>query len=184
MTMEEQLKPGDEITKAVAEVAEAAIADIRSRSFFERNPHLAKMINCCVCDRRHRGPQCKPVYKQMWVDEDVETGELSIQYAVVPLPGQKPTVRCVAGAKAVNKKRKNRHPNRFGLRLVEITRQLEPTVNKERFTTDASRMIEARRQAVNTISNIDERRAKKVRKQQKLSRRINWGLAKKGDRIR
>src|SRR6266478_7173240 len=88
--------------------AEEALGDIKDRSFSGRNAELGKMINCKVCSCRHRRTdavyrehrdengkktvtleiilnKCEQKFKQMWVDEDLETGELSIQYATVPL---------------------------------------------------------------------------------------------------
>lgn len=176
--------------------ANAALGSIEDRSFSGRHPELGKMINCQVCHRRHRvvdvtyrehtdenGKKvvtllplvrdCKQVFKQMWVDEDLETNELSIQYAKVPLPGQKGTPKAIVGAAFFAKKRKNRHPNSTGLQIVEITRQLMPYVNKERFTTEQAQMLEAKRMAINTIRNRRETEAKRIRRQQRESRRIN-----------
>jgi hypothetical protein len=176
--------------------AASALESIANRSFSGRNSEFGKMINCLVCNRRHRKVDavyrehfdkngkktmtllplvrdCKQVFKQMWVDEDLETGELSIQYATVPLPGQKGTPKAVLGAAFFAKKRKNRRPNQAGLQIVEITRQLMPYVNKERFTTESAQMLEARRMAVNTLNNRHEAKAKRIRKQQRESRRIN-----------
>lgn len=183
--------------EAVA-LAETALEDIKKRPFSARNSVFGKMINCRVCGRRHRQTDvafrehfdengkktvtlkplvsnCKQVFHQMWVDEDVETGELSIQYATVPLPGQKPTAKAVVGAAFVAKKRKNHHPNQTGLQIVEITRQLVQYVNKERFTTDEAKMLEAKRMAVNTLRNRAERESKRIRRQQRESRRTNRG---------
>jgi hypothetical protein len=186
MTVESVVETDDAKEKrlqAVADAAEEAIADIRGRSFSARHPEIQKMINCYVCNRRHRGPQCKPTYKQMWVDEDLETGELSIQFAIVPLPGQGKNGKLtrpwsIFGApKRMNwaKPRKHRRPSKRGLQIIEITRQLMQYVNKERFTTEAAQMLEAKRMAIQTLDNRAEREAKRIRKQQDLSRRINRG---------
>ncbi|HXQ37224.1 MAG TPA: hypothetical protein VN843_24655 [Anaerolineales bacterium] len=176
--------------------AASALESITNRSFSGRNSELGKMVNCRVCNRRHRKVDvvyrehfdengkktvtllplvrdCKQVFKQMWVDEDLETGELSIQYATVPLPGQKGTPKAILGATFFAKKRKKRRPSPVGLHLVEITRQLMPYVNKERFTTEEAQMLEARRMAVNTLRNRNEAEAKRIRRQQRESRRIN-----------
>ncbi len=119
----EEFKPSSEAVAA----AEAAISDIRSRSFSARHPELGKMVNCQVCCSRHRSSQkCEQKFKQLWIDEDVETGELSIQYATVPLPGQKGTPKSIVGAAYFAKKRKNPHPSRRKLQFIELVRKLIP----------------------------------------------------------
>ena len=149
--------------KASAEViaaAEAALGNIKDRSFSGRNPELGKMINCPVCLRRHRKVDvtyrehfdengkkavfllplvrdCKQVFKQMWVDEDLDTGELSIQYAKVPLPGQKGTVKAIVGAARFAKKRKNPHPNRRQMQLIRLVRKLVPDEYSQEDLNDA-----------------------------------------------
>lgn len=185
----------------VIAAADAALGDIKDRSFSGRHADLGKMINCQVCRRRHRTVDavyrehfdengkktvtllpvvsgCQQVFKQMWVDEDLDTGELSIQYATVPLPGQgkkgkQPGPKAIVGAAFFAKKRRNRHPNQTGLQIVEITRQLIPYVNKERFTTEQAQMLEAKRMAINTLRNRREVVAKRIRRQQRASRRTN-----------
>ena len=107
--------------------ADAALAAIADRSFSARHPELGKMINCAVCRSRHRSSQkCEQKFKQLWIDEDIETGELSIQYATVPLPGQKGTPKSVIGAAYFAKKRKNPHPSRRKLQFIELVRKLIP----------------------------------------------------------
>lgn len=187
----------------VVAAADAALGDIKDRSFSGRHAELGKMINCPVCKRRHRAVDavyrehfdesgkktvtvlslasgCKQVFKQMWVDEDLDTGELSIQYATVPLPGQGKKGRqlgpkSIVGAAYFAKKRKNRHPNQTGLQIVEITRRLMQYVNKEHFTNEQSQMLEAKRMAINTLRNRREVEAKRIRRQQRVSRQINRG---------
>jgi hypothetical protein len=107
--------------------ADAAVSDIRGRSFSARHPELGKMINCAVCRSRHRSSQkCEQKFKQLWIDEDIETGEFSIQYAIVPLPGQKGTPKSIVGAAYFAKKRKNPHPSRRKLQFIELVRKLIP----------------------------------------------------------
>src|SRR6266478_6540926 len=71
--------------------AEEALGDIKDRSFSGRNAEFGKMINCQVCNRRHRRTdavyrehfdkdgnrtvtieplvtKCEQKFKQMWVD--------------------------------------------------------------------------------------------------------------------
>lgn len=191
-----EIEPEFKTSPEVIAAADAALGGIADRSFSGRHAELGKMINCKVCNRRHRAVDsvyrehfdkngkktvsilpllrnCKQVFKQLWVDEDLDTGELTIQYATVPLPGQKGTPKAIVGAQFFAKKRKNRHPNQTGLQIVEITRQLMKYVNKERFTTEQAQMLEAKRMAINTLRNRREVEAKRIRKQQKESRRIN-----------
>lgn len=189
-------EPKFKISPEVVAAADAALGSIKERSFSGRHAELGKMINCCVCNRRHRTTDavyrehfdengkktvtllpvvsgCKQVFKQMWVDEDLDTGELSIQYATVPLPGQKGTPKAIVGAAYFAKKRKNRHPNQTGLQIVEITRRLMQYVNKKLFMTEQAQMLEAKRMAINTLHNRREAEAKRIRRQQRESRRIN-----------
>lgn len=196
-------EPEFKTSPEVIAAAEAALEDIKDRSFSARNANLGKMINCAICKRRHRTVDavyrehfdengkktvtllpivsgCKQVFQQLWVDEDLDTGELSIQYATVPLPGQgkkrkKMGPKAIIGAAFFAKKRKHRHPNATGLQIVEITRQLMQYVNKERFTTEAAQMLEAKRMAIQTIQNRREAVAKRIRRQQHVSRQINRG---------
>jgi hypothetical protein len=162
--------------------ANAALENIADRPFAKRHPELGKMVKCQFCNSRHRqndnsrsdGP-CKQTFKQMWVDEDPDTGKLEIQYATVPLPGQNPTAKAVLGAAAFHKKRKTPRPNHYGLELVQLTRKIFARINPERFPEEAGRMLEAKRIARNTIANKRERKAKKLRQQQRESRRINCG---------
>ncbi len=186
--------------------AEAALVDISKLSFAGRHAHLGKMINCQVCGRRHRRAEfairehrtpdavakatievlftnCEQQFKEMWVEEDLETGELSIQYAMVPLPGQGRVIkgktvfsspgRAIMGAAMVAKKRRQRRPNHTQLEVVDHTRRIFARINPERFPEEAGRMLEAKRIAINTVNNKRERKARKIRQAQKTSRRIN-----------
>jgi hypothetical protein len=164
------------VSPEAASVADAAIADMKSRSFSARNPELGKMFSCPVCDSRHRkNLKCGQKFKQMWVDEDIETGKLEIQYATVPLPGQNATPKSIVGAQYFAKKRKSPRPNHTGLQVVELTRKIFARINPERFPEEAGRMLEAKRIAVNTVRNKREAAAKKKRRQQRESRRTNRG---------
>lgn len=179
-----------------AAAADAVLADIKLRTFSGRNAELGKMINCLVCNRRHRrsdvvyrehfdangnktvtlealSTECKQKFKQMWVDEDLDTGDLTIQYATVPLPGQNGTPKAILGARHFAKKRKQQRPNATGNQVVQLTRVLFETVNKKRFPEEAGRMLQAKQQAINTIRNRREVIAKRIRRQQDASRKIN-----------
>jgi hypothetical protein len=190
-----EFKSSPEAQSAVAE----ALDDIQGRSFAKRNPQFGKMFNCRFCGRRHRDTdvtyresydengkvgvkveavrteRCKQTFKELWIDEDVETGERTTQYATVPLPGQNPTPKAIVGAAYFHKKRKSPRPNATGNQIVELTRKIFATINPERFPEEAGRMLEAKRIAVNTLRNKREREAKRVRQQQRASRRANRG---------
>lgn len=198
--------------------AEAALGDIKKRSFSGRHAHLGKMINCAVCGRRHRrlqfairehrapdalakatieilSKECEQEFKQMWVEQEIdengEEGSLTIQYATVPLPGQGRQIggktvfanmaRPIVGAKHFQTKdgrgtRKQPRPNHTHLEVVFHTRRLFDIINPETYPAEAERMLAAKRVAINVVRNKRARKASKIRKQQKLSRRINRGL--------
>jgi len=171
--------PVFESSSEAHEAAAAALADIHGRSFSERNPQLGKMINCQFCGLRHRyyayPERCKQKFKEMYIDEDVETGERETVYAMVPLPDQNGTEKSIVGAAKFKGRRKQPRPNHNGLEIIQWTRNIFPTINKEKFTTEAAQMIEARRIAVEVIESRREKKAKKLRQQQRASRRINRG---------
>jgi hypothetical protein len=149
------------------QAADAALAAIRARSFSERHPELGKMVNCQVCDLRHRASQkCEQKFKQLWIDEDLETGELSIQYAIVPLPGQKGTPKSIVGAAHFAKKRRNPHPSRRKLQFIRLVRKLTPD---EYYPDD---LQTARETAIELLG------LNKTFKD-KLPRRKDWPVAKK-----
>lgn len=90
---------------------EQALEQIHSRSFAGRNPHLGKMINCAVCNLRHREnqtPKC----------------EQSIVVELVPPEGlTQLTHRQIMGAKFYNRQRqapRNRPKNKmhYWLRVI------------------------------------------------------------------
>lgn len=106
----EPIQPSPDLQKLI----EAELKAVYDRSFSGRNPELGKMIKCQVCGRRHRSSiECKQIFKQLWVDEDLETGELSIQYAMVPLPEQnQKSYKAVLGAAPFKGKRLKPHGKR------------------------------------------------------------------------
>ena len=107
--------------------AEMALKQIKNRSFSARHPELGKMMNCQVCDLRHRSSQkCEQKFKELWIDEDLETGEFSTQYAIVPLPGQNGTPKSIVGAAQFAKKRRNPHPSRRKLQFIRLVRRVTP----------------------------------------------------------
>ena len=140
-----EFKPSPETLAAAVD----AIESIHGRSFSARNPTLGKMINCQVCRRRHRRTDaafrehfdengnktvtleplisnCKQVFKILWIDEDLDTGKLETQFAIVPLPGQNATPKSILGAAYFAKKRKNPHPSRRNHQFIRLVRRLIP----------------------------------------------------------
>ncbi len=86
--------------------------EFRSRSFSGRHQELGKMLNCLVCDQRHREPRCK-------------------QNFVEGFGPVNPKFRHGLGTKW----RINPHFSKHRLQLVQATRELLPyfeTANKAR----------------------------------------------------
>lgn len=114
-----------------------ALEEIKRRSFSGRHPELGRMIKCQVCRLRHRDSlKCEQKFVELWVEEDLETGEKTTVYAVsaqpegVEIPSQisaeQPTFKQVVGAAVVKGKRLKPHPNRRNLQLIEAVRALLP----------------------------------------------------------
>jgi len=79
----------------------------RNRSFSERHPELGKMINCSVCDRRHRSSiECVPIYA---------VGKYDPEKKVLIAPK---TRKGVMGAAAFAKKRIRPHRNAMTLQVL------------------------------------------------------------------
>lgn len=147
---------------------EDALKAIQSRSYAGRHPELGKMVNCVICDRRHRSSiVCKAVYAK---DEEGN-----------PRMAAQNTARGVYGAKAFAKKRYHPHPSKSKLQLVQRTRELYPQ-HQQNLSDPQECMESAREQAKEQL--MAERRAERKfkRKQQQIARRINFGLAVPGSR--
>jgi hypothetical protein len=94
----------------VAEQADKVLADLRSRSFSGRHPELGKMIKCQVCGRRHRAVEkCEQKFVELYIEEDIETGEKTTVFATALQPGKKPTLKQHIGAAAFKGKRLKPH---------------------------------------------------------------------------
>ncbi len=80
------------------------------------------MISVPVCGRRHRSSiKCEQKFVELYIEEDLETGEKTTVYAVA---GN--TKNGVVGAAAFKGKRLKPHPNRRTLRFIELVRELLP----------------------------------------------------------
>jgi hypothetical protein len=131
-----------EIAKAIADIREKQ----KDKSFSERHPELGKMINCPMCDRRHRTSEiCLQRFAK--TEEDVEL---------------------VARGHGHGKGRINRHWNKRSLELVDLTRRLIIFYPNEDIK-------KARSAAMNILRRKWHARSHKIQVQQKLSRKISRG---------
>jgi hypothetical protein len=114
-----------------------ALEEIKRRSFSARHPELGKMIKCAVCNLRHRSSvKCEQKFVELWIEEDLETGEKTTIYATAAQPkgteiphqisAEQPTLKQAVGAAAFKGKRLRPHPNRRNLQLIEQVRVLLP----------------------------------------------------------
>jgi hypothetical protein len=140
------------VQSEVSEKIRQAIADIREKqkdkSFSERHPELGRMINCPICDRRHR------------------TSEICLQRFAKTKEG----VELVARGHGHGKGRINRHWNRRSLELVDLTRKLIIF-----YPNGEEDVKKARSAAINTLRRKWHARSQRIQMQQKLSRKINRG---------
>lgn len=99
-----------------------ALEEIRNRSFSGRHPELGKMINCLVCDLRHRDSiKCQQKFVELFIEEDLETGEKTTIYAT---SGK--TRFGVVGAKSFKGRRLKPHLSKRKLQFVELIRSMLP----------------------------------------------------------
>lgn len=91
-----------EATKEGIEASAEALDAIYSRSFSGRHPELGKMVNCQICDSRHRENERKCEQKF------VKKGQLVPPAGLTSL-----TMRQVVGAARFAKKRIRPHSNRY-----------------------------------------------------------------------
>jgi hypothetical protein len=128
--------------------------DFKNRSFSGRHVELGKMINCAVCQTRHRSSKvCEAVY-----------------VGTVPH-----TRNGLYGAKSFKGRRHRPHHNRKNLQLLERTRQLFPFYSA---LEPENAMKAARAQAIREMRQERAVQAKAKRDQQHVSRHINRGLLK------
>jgi hypothetical protein len=179
MNEEEEVK-FKTVAPEVLEAASKALGNIATRSFSGRHPELGRMIKCQVCGRRHRDSQkCIQVFTTKWFEEDLETGIVEPIFATAMSHDQKPTKRQVVSAVAFKAKRLKPHLNSIKLRIVERTREI---FYKLGFTENVppevfqNNMKIAREAAELQLWVEHKQKAKKYRRQQDRSRRINRGL--------
>jgi len=169
---------GDAAIKAprLKQVIEKALKDMRARSFSGRNPELGRMINCPVCERRHRETQImkshpkfggRQVVKcvQVFKKDELDTPFISIN----------PTRHRGRGH------RKYPHHSSLLLQLVQRTQKLFKE-NEQYFTSAKDCMEESRDMAARELKVERRRDRRNARRAQQTSRRINAGLEKSGAR--
>ena len=157
-------------------------ADHKNKSFSQRNLALGKMINCAVCDRRHRSSQV--CVQRFAVNKKTnQTMELRPPDGLTDL-----TKFQVLGRKQFAGKRINPHYSKKRLQLIQRVIELYPhhegiwpTMHGKPAELVAMHM--ARREAREALSR--ERNEKRSQKQsaQHRSRRINRGLLQGNSRI-
>jgi hypothetical protein len=163
------------------EAVKKALQAIKDRSFSGRNPQLGKMVKCQVCGTRHRSViKCEQRFKELHTEEDLETGEVTTVFATCLQPDKKPTVRQKVGAQGFKGKRKNPHPNQGDLQLIERSKKNFDATGDEGYVSPEEfqhRIRLVRTTAERQLRKENRRKAKKFRKVQDVSRRINRGLA-------
>jgi hypothetical protein len=161
-TVEEEKKFKTTLTP---EQLEAALGDIRGRSFSGRNPHLGKMIKCQVCNLRHRENEKKCVqaftyrigdYEYFKEETNEETGETKLvpdlrtaQDAAIKSVG-KVTKESVIGKASFAKKRFNPHPSKIKLQFIERVRKVYEELKFE--------LVDAKSEEFKALS-LDEQKA-------------------------
>jgi hypothetical protein len=143
---------------------------LRARSFSGRHPEVGRMINCPVCDRRHRGNICEPKYGVGRWDPEKKS-----------LIACQDTQKGVLGAVGFAKKRKHSHPSKRKLQLVQRTQEIFHEYWP--YFTNAKECMEmSREEAVRQLKKERAKTSKFFRSVKDVSRRINAGLARTGSR--
>jgi hypothetical protein len=136
------------VSVGAAIAALKALEDLKNRSFSARHPELGRMIKCQVCGLRHRDSiKCEQKFVELWVEEDLETGEKKTVFAVAQQPegaeirhqisAQQPTLKQMVGAAQFKGKRQKPHPNKRVLQFIELVRTLLPDEYTEEDMTRA-----------------------------------------------
>lgn len=173
----------------LAAVVDAALSGIGARSFSGRHPELGKMLNCQVCNRRHRGAQCAQMFAISHYEGDVTIVYREAEMRFITMPDGTER-QDVVGKNAFKGKRQHRRPNKWGNQLIAKTRELYPIFAEKKkpsgifkYSTAGETMHAARKAAGLALHAALKRKKKRISKQQKLSRRINAGLVRAGKTI-
>lgn len=146
--------------KSLAEAVLKFEKEHRSKSFAERN-NLGRMKNCKVCSIRHRA------------------GEVCEQKILVAAPM---TIKGMLRSAGKLPKRIRRHPNKLGLQLIEKTRKifyddfplLSNPEDQDACQKEAQESMQlAKTKALRTIKADRKSKSRRVRLQQKASRKAN-----------
>lgn len=130
------------------------------KSFSGRNKALGKMVNCGVCDRRHR------------------QSEVCTQRMLVEIANSRFSI---VGKKQFKGRRRNPHFSIAKLRLVDLTKQLFPV--HHHYIGDPMNAMRAARLEAERILTEKRRDKRRVHQHiQHTSRRINRGLLSPGSR--
>ncbi len=175
----------------VQEAIRGAVLARRARSYADRNPEIGRMINCadpsCVLGR-HRDTviHADLVYSTPHYDLDEETGlqkpEEEKRILIAPA-----TRNGIMGAARFARQRflSHRHP-----RTLEVKQRTEEMFAEDVEFADSCPSLSFQpditacvREAIKIVNNRLRLKRERARAQAKLSRRINWGLAKPGARI-
>jgi hypothetical protein len=184
----------EQVAQVAADAVEKSLGVIRGRSFTVRHPELGKMIKCQVCTRRHRDSiKCEQKFKELFIEEDTETGEKTTIYATAVQPqgveirgqisAQQPTIKQVIGAAQFKGKRLKSHPNRYKLQFIERIRKVfepgefDPNSDVHKAALEIARKIAARE--LKNEARADRRHFRLLRR---TARRINQGLLNPGAR--
>ena len=164
---------------SIQQAVQNALNQIRDRSYGDRHPELGRMFKCQVCKLRHRGQQCQQRFTALYQEEDLDTGEVEVFYAVAPVSRKAP----------FKGKRQAPHVNQKNLQLVELTQILFDKYDEmtkldgtKAFPTPLETMRAARGEANVILTRARKAVAKKKSNQQKISRAINRGLAAPGSK--
>jgi hypothetical protein len=176
--VETEAVPASDKTKALVE---KVLADFKNRSFGGRHPELGKMIKCQVCGTRHRSMiKCKQQFKELHIEEDLETGEKTPVLATCIPHGAKPGTRQIVGAAGFKGRRHNPHPSHRDQMLIQRSKEIFAKEGEEGFVSPQEfkqKIRLTRTTAQRQLQKEARRKAKKRRRTQDRSRRINRGLA-------
>ncbi len=170
------------VNEEVQKAAEKLHKELQEKSFSGRNPQLGRMVNCSVCDSRHRAAQvCEQKFAMGSSRRPVEDQILLVAAK---------TRNGVLGAKQFKGKRLKPHPSKANLQLIQLTQDLFPmhfpfyrVPEPENATPEeiTKQEIESATNAM-TAARVDARRMllqksyllrRRRRRQQDISRRIN-----------
>ncbi len=175
---------------ALIKLTGAYLEERTKKSFSERHLELGKMINCSVCDRRHREARtCVPTYATKMQIVTRSNGEQVVEAkTIVDAEGNRGpdlmlasqhTAKGVMGA-ACFKGRRNKHRNAWGLQVLERATKI---FSEDRsFYKEMTEDEEAKLGKMSLSRALNEKRKERAARRRNLfvitreSRRINQSL--------